>query len=207
LALTDRAARVLLGVVAALLIAGVCRVRLTQFWGDGATYHAMAWSLAEDFDLRYEAKDVFRVRREIPTGPQGIFLKRASGGLRWDGEGGFPWIRRVAADEPRIYFAKPLAYAVAAAPLVKLFGTRGLLLTNAVLLGLALFLGYAVMRRSAAPLPAVALTLALFLAGVAPVYLVWPAPEVFNLALTAAGLAAWRLERPLVSAVLLGIAT
>src|SRR6185503_13782215 len=119
--LTDRTARIALGVVTALLVALVWRVELTQFWGDGATYHSMAWSLAEDGDLRYEARDVFRVRREISTGPQGIFLKRASGGLRWDGAGGFPWIRRVSADDPRIYFAKPFAYPVAAAPLVKLF--------------------------------------------------------------------------------------
>jgi hypothetical protein len=167
----------------------------------------MAWSLAEDGDLRYEAKDVFRVRREFPSGPQGIFLKRASGGLWWDGEGGFPWVRRVDAGDPRIYFAKPFTYAVAAAPFVKLFGTRGMLLANALALGAALFLGYAAMRRSATPLPSVAVTLALFLAGVAPVYLVWPTPEVFNMALTAAGLAAWRLERPVLSALILGIAT
>ena len=205
--MTDRAARIAVGVVTALLVVAVWRVELTQFWGDGATYHSMAWSLAEDGDLRYEAKDVFRVRREIPTGPQGIFLKRASGGLRWDGAGGFPWIRRVSGDEPRIYFAKPFAYPVAAAPLVKLFGTRGLLLTNALALGAALFLGYAALRRTAAPLPALAFTLALFLATVAPVYLVWPTPEIFNLALTAAGLAAWRLDRPLLSAVILGVAT
>ena len=146
--MTDRAARVLLAAVTALLVAGVCRVRLTQFWGDGATYHAMAWSLAEDGDLRYEAKDVFRVRREFPSGPQGVFLKRASGGLWWDGEGGFPWVRRVEAGEPRIYFAKPFTFAVAAAPFVKLFGTRGMLLANALALGAALFLGYAAMRRS-----------------------------------------------------------
>ena len=205
--MTDRAAGVVLGVVAALLLAGVWTVELTQFWGDGATYHAMAWSLAEDGDLRYEAKDVFRVRREVPTGPQGIFLKRASGGLRWDGAGGFPWVRRVAPNEPRIYYAKPFAYSVAAAPLVKLFGTRGLLLANALFLAAALFLGYAALRRSAAPAPALAFTLALFLATVAPVYLVWPAPEVFNMALAAAGLAAWRLDRPMLSAVILGIAT
>lgn len=205
--MTDRGARAGLAVVAALLVIGVCRVKLTQFWGDGATYHSMAWSLAEDADLRYEAKDVFRVRREFPSGPQGIFLKRASGGIRWDGAGGFPWIGRVGANEPRIYYAKPFAYAVAAAPLVRLFGTRGLLLTNSLALGVTLFLGYAVMRRSAAPAPALAVTLVLFLATVAPVYLVWPAPEVFNMALTAAGLAAWRLERPLLSAVILGIAT
>jgi len=205
--LTDKAARVVLAAVAALLVALVCRVRLTQFWGDGATYHAMAWSLAEDGDLRYEARDIFRVRREFPTGPQGIFLKRAAGGLRWDPGSGFPWVRRVEPDAPRIYFAKPFTYAVAAAPLVKLFGTRGLLLANALALGATLFLGYAVMRRSAAPAASLAVTLALFLASVAPVYLVWPAPEILNMALTAAGLAAWRLERPMLSAIVLGIAT
>jgi hypothetical protein len=113
----------------------------------------------------------------------------------------------VDADEPRIYFAKPFAYPVAAAPLVKVFGTRGLLLTNALALGGALFLGYAALRRSAAPAAALAFTLALFLATVTPLYLVWPTPEIFNLALTAAGLAAFRLQRPLVSAVILGVAT
>jgi hypothetical protein len=190
-----------------LIVAGVCRVRLTQFWGDVATYHSMAWSLAEDGDLRYEARDIARVRREFAPGPQGIFLKRASGGLRWDGAGGFPWVRRVAAEEPRIYFAKPFTYPLVAAPLVKLFGTRGLLLTNALALGAALFLGYAALRRSAAPAAALSFTLVLFLATVAPVYLVWPAPEIFNLALATAGLAAWRLERPMLSAVILGVAT
>jgi hypothetical protein len=205
--LTDRAARIVLGVVAAALLALVSRVELTQFWGDGATYHSMAWSLAQDGDLRYEAKDVFRVRREIPSGPQGIFLKRASGGLRWDGGDGFPWVRRVAPDEPRIYYAKPFAYPVAAAPLVKLFGTRGLLLTNALALGAALFPAYVALRRSAGPAAALSFTLSLILATVAPVYLVWPTPEIFNLALTIAGLSVWRLGRPLLAAVILGVAT
>jgi hypothetical protein len=207
MALNDRAARIVLALVAALMVAGVWRVRLTQFWGDAATYHSMAWSLAEDGDLRYEARDIARVRREFPPGPQGIFLKRASGGLSWGGAGGFPWVHRVAAGEPRIYFAKPFIYPLAAAPLVSLFGTRGLLLTNALALGAALFLGYAALRRSATPAGALAFTLALFLATVAPVYLVWLAPEIFNLALTTAGLACWRLERPILSAVILGVAT
>src|SRR5207245_5330584 len=50
LALSERAARLTLAVVAALITAAAVSVRLPQFWGDGATYHAMAWSLAEDFD-------------------------------------------------------------------------------------------------------------------------------------------------------------
>ena len=72
----------------------------------------MAWSLAEDGDLRYEARDVLRVRREFPGGPQGIFLKRtqrrvcvrtapgASPGL----------LGRVRGRSDRIYFAKAFAY-------------------------------------------------------------------------------------------------
>ena len=78
-----------------MVVGAVLAVRLPGFWGDGATYYAMAWSLAEDGDLRYEARDVFRVRREFPSGPQGLFLKRASGGLRWDAA------ERLPVDAPR----------------------------------------------------------------------------------------------------------
>ena len=39
-----------------------------------------------------------------------------------------------------------------------------------------------------------------------PVYLVWPTPEIFGLALVTAGLAAWASGRPLLAAVLFGVA-
>jgi hypothetical protein len=154
--MTDRAAQAVLALVVAALVVAVCLVRLPGFWGDGATYYAMAWSLAEDRDLRYEARDVARVRREYPEGPQGLFLKRASGGLRRDPEGGFPWIRRVAADEPRVYFAKAMTYPLLAAPLVAVMGTRGLLVTNSLALGLGLVLAYLELRTRASPLRALA---------------------------------------------------
>jgi hypothetical protein len=202
---SDRAARVALGVVIALVGLATVSVRIPYFWSDGATYHGMAWSLAEDGDLHYEARDIFRTRREFPSGPQGIFLKRASGG--WELTPEFPWIRRLPRTERRIYYAKAFAYPVAVVPFVKLFGTRGLLLANAVFLGLAMALGYAELRRRTAPARALALTLALFLATVTPVYLLWPQPEVFNIALITTGLVAWRWNRPLLAALLLGIAT
>jgi hypothetical protein len=202
---TDRAARLTLGLLAAAMIAGVCAVRLPGFWGDGATYYTMAWSLAEDGDLRYEARDVFRVRREFPSGPQGLFLKRASGGLRWGGEAGV--VGRVPADQPRIYFAKAMTYPIAAAPFVALLGTRGLLVLNALALGLTLVLAYLELRTRASPGWALAAAVALILGTVAPLYLLWPAPELFTLALVAAGLFAWRRQWPLLAAVLLGIAT
>ena len=205
--MSERGARLLLAVLAAAMVAGVCLVRLPGFWGDGATYYTMAHSLVEDGDLRYEARDVFRARREFPTGPQGLFLKRASGGLRVDGPGGFPWIRRVTEDDKRIYFAKAFTYPVAAAPLVALMGTRGLLVTNALSLGLVLVLAYLELRTRASPAWSLAAAVSLILFTVAPLYLVWPTPELFTLALVAAGLFAWRRQRPVLAAVLLGIAT
>jgi hypothetical protein len=203
---SERAARAVLAAVALVLVALAFLARIPQFWADGATYHAMVWSLAEDADLRYEARDILRVRREMPSGPQGIFLKRASGGLTWDRAAGFPWLRRVGEKEPRIYFAKAFLYPVVAAPVVKLFGTRGLLVTNALCLALAIVLAYAELRRQASPGRALAAALLLFLGTVAPLYLIWPQPEMLNLALVTAALVAWRRGRPLVAAVLIALA-
>ena len=95
--MSDRAARAVLVVLGVVLAAMVLRLDLPaasegQFWSDGATYHAMAHSLAEDFDLRFEARDLFRARREFSGGPQGVFLKRTAGGLRVDRGRGFPWL-------------------------------------------------------------------------------------------------------------------
>jgi hypothetical protein len=170
-----------LGLVAVGAATDLPRAARGQFWSDGATYYAMAWSLAKDGDLTYGPEDLARVRQEFPGGPQGLFLKRGR--------------------EGRLFFAKAFAYPVAAAPFVWLFGTRGLPLLNALCLAASLFLGYAVARRS------VALACAVLLFGAAPIYVVWPQPELFNLALVCAGLWAWRADRPLLSALLFGIAT
>lgn len=209
---TERRARLALGLVAGCLVVAVASVDLPRasgfvFWGDSATYYAMAESLAHDFDLRFEAKDLERVRREYPVGPQGVFLKRASGGLTIDAGGGFPRVRRVRADEARIYYAKGFAYPLAAAPFVRLFGIRGLLITNALALSLALWLGYGLLRRlGRGPFAALSIVLVVVLATVTPLYLFWPTPEVFGLFLVTAGLAAWGTGRPIVSAVLFGFA-
>jgi hypothetical protein len=208
----DRQARLVLGVLSLGLAFGTLALDLPraargEVWGDGATYHAMAWSLARDFDLRFEARDLERVRREYPGGPQGVFLKRASGGLTLDTEHGFPWLRRVRPDEGRLYFAKAFAHPLAAAPLVALLGTRGLLLLNGLLLSGVLWLAFGLLRRRGhGAAGSLALVLGLFLLTIVPLYLVWPTPELFALALVTAGLAAWAAERPLLSAVLFGIA-
>jgi len=207
----EPAARLILGLLSVGLVvvalgSDLPRLSGGRFWGDGATYYTAAWSLVEDHDLRYEARDAFRVRREFQAGAQGIFLKRSSGGLTWDSSAGFPWISRVPEGSPRIYFAKPFLYPVVAAPLVSLMGTKGLLVTNALALSVALVFAYVEVRRRAAPAAALASASALILLTVAPVYLLWPSPEAMGLGLAAAALWAWRARRPLLSAVLIGIA-
>jgi hypothetical protein len=205
---SDRVARAAIAGVVLALAAAVWTLRLPQFWGDGSTYYSMAWSLAEDGDLRYEAKDLLRVQREMGMGPEGLFLKRTRGGLAFDASRGFPWVHRVRAPESALplYYAKALAYPVAAAPFVRLFGTRGFFVANVAFLGLALWLGYEELRRRGGPAWSLAVALALFLTTVTPVYLAWPAPEIFNVGVIAAGLVAWRRGHPLAGAVLLGIA-
>ncbi len=206
-----RSARVVLAAVCLALVGTSVAVDLPrasggEFWGDGATYYAMAWSLARDGDVRFEARDLARVRAQYPGGPSGVFLKRAHGGLTTDAPG-FPWLRRVRADEGRLYYAKALVYPVLAAPLVAVLGTRGLALANGLLLALALVLAVATLRRRGfGPWPALATASSLLLLGVAPLYLVWPTPEILGLALVTAGLWAWASGRPLLSAVLFGIA-
>ena len=60
-----------LGLVGTTLGLDLPRASQGEFWGDGATYYAMAWSLARDLDLRFDEGDLARVRSEYPNGPQG----------------------------------------------------------------------------------------------------------------------------------------
>ncbi len=198
----------------ALVVAALCAVALSTdlaqlskgtFWGDGATYYTAAWSLAEDGDLRWEARDALRVRRDFAQGAQGVFLKRSGGGLKRSEA--FPWLRVVPDDQPLIYFAKPFTYPMLAAPFVRLLGTRGLLLVNALALGLAIVLGYLELRRQASSGLAFAAACALVLPTVATAYLFWPTPEATSLGLVALALFAWRRNWIVTSAILFGLAT
>jgi hypothetical protein len=201
--MSERLARILLGVVTGCVLAVPFVVDLPRdssghFWSDGATYYAMAASLAQDGDLRYEARDLERIRAVYPGGPQGLFLKRTGGGATPDSR----------ASEGRLYYAKAVLYPAVAAPVVKILGPdRGLLLTNAVFLSLAFWLGFLELRRRASVPAAAAAALVLFLGTVTPLYLLWPTPEILNLGLITAGLVAWRRDRPILAAALLGLAT
>jgi len=193
---SDRLARLVLAVVSGLVLLLAVVVDLPaaadgRFWSDGATYYAMAGSLALDRDLEFTASDLARVRAAYPAGPQGVFLKRVHD----------------ASGSSRLVYAKSAVYPAFAAPLVWLVGAdRGLLLVNALAFLVALWLGYGELRRRDSASASAAGTLALVALGIAPVYLLWPTPELLNLGLATAGLVAFRRDRPYLAAVLLGLA-
>jgi hypothetical protein len=90
---------------------------------------------------------------------------------------------------------------------VAVLGTRGLTLANGLLLSAALWLAFGILRRRGiGAWTALAGAAGLLLLTVTAVYLVWPGPEIFGLALITAGFAAWAAGRPLLAAVLFGIA-
>lgn len=175
-----------------------------SFFSDGATYYSMTWSLVSDFDFEYAAGDLARVKREYPGGPSGIFLKRASGGFELDGS--FPFVRQVKEDDKRIYFGKAMTYAVLAAPFVAVFGTPGFVVFNAVCLLIAWACAFAELRTRTGEGLAIIASGVLILATIAPLYIFWIQPELMNLAVISLALLAWRRDRPVLSALLFGIA-
>ena len=142
--------------------------------GDEATYVSMALSLAYDHDLTYERTDLDRFFGIYRSGPDGIFLKKGKG-------------RR--ADH--LYFAKPLHYAIVAAPFVRLLGLNGFFVLHVLLLFGVCACGYAFLSARSRPGPALTFTLAFVGAACVPVYLVFLAPEILNFSLIFFGYFLW----------------
>ncbi len=160
------------------------------FWSDGATYYAMAHSLAFDFDLVYEREDLVRVFREFRNGPSGLFLKRGRA-LDLTLSSRIPFLVSEGPLTSEMYYAKAFLYSLAAAPLVRFAGTNGLLLLHALLLTAVLLAGYFFLAASTSRGIALGVTLTFFFASVVPAYFVWLTPELFNLCLVFLGAFFW----------------
>ncbi|MBM3297304.1 MAG: hypothetical protein FJY83_06855 [Candidatus Aminicenantes bacterium] len=131
--------------------------------GDQAVYFSLTQSLAHDFDLEYTRQDLIRYYREFEAGPQGIFLKRGHGG--------------------RLFYAKSWAYALFAAPFVRVFGPNGFLVFHTLLLALMLALGCRYLASLARPWTALLTVLTFVFASASGVYFFWLTPDFFNMAL------------------------
>jgi hypothetical protein len=153
---------------------------------DEATYYMMGHSLAADGDLTYRREDLVRVWHEFPSGPTGVFLKK---GRAIDRMGlmlrpPFVWTAtRPDTDPNRYFYGKSFAYPLFAAPFVRVFGTNGFLVLNALLMAAAVLCGYVFLQARTRPAVAAVLSAGFVMASVVPVYFVWIAPELFNFAL------------------------
>jgi len=84
-------------------------------FSDEAVYYMMAQSLAFDRDMEYTPQDLQRVYAEgWYAGPQGVYLTKTEAG--------------------KIYYGKYLAYAFFLAPFIAVFGLKGFLILNVLLL-------------------------------------------------------------------------
>lgn len=131
--------------------------------GDESTYIGIAASLALDGDLEFDRADYARFRHWYGGGPEGIFLKQ-------DGQG-------------ELRFGKAFVHGLLAAPFVWAFGLSGLLVFNAVALVIAIVTGGWWLRGGSAIGPAVAFTIAFFVASVSPLYAAWLTSDLLNFVL------------------------
>jgi hypothetical protein len=161
---------------------------------DEATYLAMGYSLAYDGDLEYRQHDLERFRAEWPNGPGGIFLKRGTdvSGLALSASPPFFTIEgRPDPDQSRLYFGKSFAYPLFAAPFVRVFGTNGFLVLNALLLAGAFLAAYFFLSARSPVSVSLLLASAFIFASVMPVYFVWTTPELFNFSLAVIAYFLW----------------
>ncbi|MDQ3068130.1 MAG: glycosyltransferase family 39 protein [Acidobacteriota bacterium] len=147
---------------------------------DEATYYLIGHSLAQDGDLEYRREDLLRAMAEYPGGPSGVFLKK---GQTVDGQ--------PDPDQQRLYYGKAFVYPLMAAPFIKIFGTNGFLLFNALLLAAMTLAAYAFLSARAGRGVSLVLALAFVFATIVPVYAFWIAPELFNCALATLAYFCW----------------
>ena len=120
------------GVIFSLALIGVEYYPLPEakiLYSDQASHIAATLSLWHDQDLIYTLTDLMRFRNELPseTGPRGAFLK-------------------VGYDQ-QLYYAKPILYALFAAPFVGLFGLKGFLLFNMLCVGVIGFISLKILNK------------------------------------------------------------
>ncbi|HNX42205.1 MAG TPA: glycosyltransferase family 39 protein [Candidatus Aminicenantes bacterium] len=165
------------------------------FFSDEAAYFSAVQSLAYDHDLEYTRRDLFRIKKEFATGPQGIFLKKGNDG--------------------RLFFAKSFIYPLAAAPFYRIGGVRGIFFFHFLLLSLVVLMAYRVARRRFGEDIALPSAIFFLFASIAWVYFFWITADLFNFSMVFLSYLFWfdsrEREKPwlwiFLSALCIGLAT
>jgi len=130
------------------------------FFSDESGYYSIIQSLAHDFDIRYERKDLNRIKDIFPSGPIGFFIKKV-------------------ADDHYI-FAKSFAYPLVAAPFYKLFSFNGILLLNGLMIFFSILMAYYLLKQFHGQSDSLTFALIFIGASVTPVYIWWMTADLFN---------------------------
>jgi hypothetical protein len=144
------------------------------FKGDVATYVDMTFSIADDFDLKYEQRDLFRFTRLYGSGPEGIFLKKTA-----------------RSTSSSLEFAKAMAYPVFAAPFAKLGGLGGMFMFNVLLLVACAWCAALFAAARVGSTWGWAIGVLFIAASSVPAWAVTLSPEVFNFSLVFFGYFLW----------------
>jgi hypothetical protein len=138
------------------------------FFSDEAGYFSVIQSLAYDYDIQYEKKDLIRIKKIFPSGPVGFFLKKEA--------------------DNRLYYAKSFAYPLFAAPFFRLFSLHGILLVNGLMLFFSLLMAYFLLKQYHPQPASFGFALVFILSSVVPVYIWWMTADLFNFFVMFAGL-------------------
>lgn len=161
-----------LGTLLAALLLGAAtfdRRDWPGFAGDETTYLMQAQSLAWDLDNRYTPADHERFVRLLGLPPEGVILQSRDEGAT-------------------LVYAKPLSYAVAIAPFVRLAPRRGPAVANALFLAAAALAAARALSRRLGP-PAPLWVAAWVFASVAFAHVFWAHADLFLMSLVALALA------------------
>ncbi|NJL29824.1 MAG: hypothetical protein HC897_18995, partial [Thermoanaerobaculia bacterium] len=135
---------------------------------DEPAYYLMALSLAHDFDLRCEPRDLERLYREFPyMQVQNVILATDDG---WH----------------TVFFGKPYLFSLLAAPMTALWGADGMVAFNMLLFLAMVWMGALYLRRHNPDAPAALFAVGFFVWSTAWTYVFWLHPEVINMFSTAA---------------------
>ena len=160
-----RASRLALAALTVLLVSiplGLPKPGLpTVLKADEPAYYLMARSLAEDGDLRCETRDLERLFEEFPYRSVENLILMTDDGWR------------------TVYYGKPYAYSLLAAPAAALFRGNGIVAFNLLLLMAMVWMGKAYLARFNGHGLAAVYSASFFLVSLGLAYGFWIHPEVF----------------------------